>query len=109
MAASTLQVAPVPIIAKKDCAADGVYPSRLTESMFCAGRLETGGVDGCQGEVGVNGVPEGTEPTLEGQNKKGKKRTKGRKDARKRNECRERERGRRTFPLDSQNLICIWQ
>merc|ERR1712179_37383 len=51
VAATTLQVAAVPIISKDKCSAPGVYPS-LTASMFCAGKLETGGVDGCQGDSG---------------------------------------------------------
>jgi len=48
IAASTLQVASVPIIPKAEC--EEVY--HLTESMFCAGKMETGGVDGCQGDSG---------------------------------------------------------
>ena len=49
VAAPILKVAPVPIISKAECGAAGVYPNRLTNSMFCAGKLKTGGVDGCQG------------------------------------------------------------
>ena len=55
VAAPILKVAPVPIISKAECGAAGVYPNRLTNSMFCAGKLKTGGVDGCQGSKGERG------------------------------------------------------
>ena len=49
IAAQFLQVASVPIISREDC--EEVY--HLTSSMFCAGKMETGGVDGCQGDVSL--------------------------------------------------------
>ncbi|XP_076032517.1 neurotrypsin-like, partial [Oratosquilla oratoria] len=42
----------LPILSDKQCRTDHVYgPNRLSDTMFCAGRLE-GGVDTCQGDSG---------------------------------------------------------
>jgi len=51
-APSTLQVAAVPMISQKDC--EDAYSSQntITSSMFCAGKLNIGGVDSCQGDSG---------------------------------------------------------
>lgn len=47
-----LQVATVPMISQKDC--EDVYETDnpIQESMFCAGKLQVGGVDSCQGDSG---------------------------------------------------------
>jgi len=45
-----LQVATVPMISDKNC--KNAYPGSISNSMFCAGKLNVGGVDTCQGDSG---------------------------------------------------------
>uniref|UniRef100_K7GIG2 Hyaluronan binding protein 2 n=1 Tax=Pelodiscus sinensis TaxID=13735 RepID=K7GIG2_PELSI len=42
----------VKLISKTRCNARSAYDSRLDETMFCAGNLQTPGVDSCQGDSG---------------------------------------------------------
>merc|ERR1712179_505240 len=49
-----LQVATVPMISDANC--KKAYPGDISNSMFCAGKLNVGGVDTCQGDSGGPGV-----------------------------------------------------
>ena len=46
----TLQVATIPLIAQEECEKAYQTDNPITQSMFCAGKLQAGGVDSCQGK-----------------------------------------------------------
>ena len=45
-----LKVASVPMISQEKCEKAYATDNPITQSMFCAGKLNVGGVDSCQGE-----------------------------------------------------------
>ena len=52
--ATVLQLVNVPAITNAECRQTGYGESQITDAMLCAGHVDAGGVDSCQGDSGGN-------------------------------------------------------